>query len=65
MYEMEEALLDLPSRLAAAPSSTGSGGPTAGASHPRLVSGFPAPFRVPRGFPWGGVRFRRESISTP
>jgi len=48
MYEMEGALLDLPSRLATAPSSTGTGGPTAGASHPRPVTGFPASFRVPR-----------------
>ena len=57
MYEMEGALLDLPSRLATAPSSTGTGGPTAGASHPRPVSGFPAPFRVPPGFPLGRCPF--------
>ena len=55
MYEMEGALLDLPSRLATAPSSTGTGGPTAGASHPLPVSGFPASFRVPPGFPLGAV----------
>ena len=65
MYEMEGALLDPPSRLATAPSSTGTGWPTAGASHPLPVSGFPASFCVPRGFPWGGVRFRRGCISTP
>ena len=57
MYEMEGALLDLPSRLATAPSSTGSGGPTAGASHPRPVPGFPVPFGVPRGFPLGWCPF--------
>ena len=51
MYEMEGALLDLPSRLATAPSSTGTDGPTAGASHPLPVSGFPVPFGVPPGFP--------------
>jgi len=45
------------SRLATAPSSTGSDGPTAGASHPRPVSGFPAPFRVPREFPPGECPF--------
>ena len=55
MYEMEGALLDPPSRLATAPSSTGTGWPTAGASHPRPVSGFPVPFRVPPGFPPGAV----------
>ena len=55
MYEMEGALLDLPSRLATAPSSTGTDGPTAGASHSRPVSGFPASFCVPPGFPPGVV----------
>ena len=55
MYEMEGALLDLPSRLATAPSSTGTDGPTAGASHPRPVSGFPASFCVPPGLPPGAV----------
>ena len=57
MYEMEGALLDLPSRLATAPSSTGTGWPTAGASHPLPVSGFPASFCVPRGFPLGRCPF--------
>jgi hypothetical protein len=52
------------SRLAGLPGSAGSGGPTAGASHPLLVpvSRF---LPRPRSFPWGGARFRRESISTP
>ena len=45
------------SRLATAPSSTGSGGPTAGASHPLPVpvSRFPSAF--PRGFPLGWCPF--------
>ena len=37
MYEMEGALLDLPIQAGQLPGRTGSGGPTAGASHPRLV----------------------------
>ena len=55
MYEMEGASLDLPIQAGRLPGSTGSGGPTAGASHPRPVSGFPAPVRVPPGFPPGAV----------
>jgi hypothetical protein len=57
MYEMEGALLDPPSRLATAPSSTGTDRPTAGASHPLPVTGYPAPFGVPRGFPLGRCPF--------
>jgi hypothetical protein len=52
------------SRRAGLPGSTGSGGPTAGPSHPRPVPATRFLLR-PRGFPWGGVRFRRDSISTP
>ena len=52
------------SRLAGLPGSAGSGGPTAGASHPLLVP-VSRLLPRPRSFPWGGARFRRESISTP
>jgi len=52
------------SRLAGLPGSTGSGGPTAGASHPLLVP-VSRLLPRPRSFPQGGARFRRESISTP
>ena len=51
MYEMEGASLDLPIQAGRLPGSTGSGGPTAGASHPRPV---PVSRFLPRppGFPW-------------
>ena len=51
MYEMEGASLDLPIQAAGLPGSTGSGGPTAGASHPRPVpvSRFLQRPRVPPG----------------
>jgi len=51
MYEMEGALLDLPIQAGRLPGSTGSGGPTAGASHPRPV---PVSRFLPRSpsFPW-------------
>ena len=50
MYEMEGASLDLPIQAGRLPGSTGSGGPTAGASHPRPV---PVSRFLPRppGFP--------------
>ena len=56
MYEMEGALLDLPIQAGQLPGSTGSGGPTAGASHPRPVPVSRFLLR-PRVLPWGGVRF--------
>ena len=64
MYEMEGALLDLPIQAGRFAWQHRLRRADRRGQSPASGSGFPAPSAFPE-FPLGGVRFRRESISTP